>query len=482
MENLTFEVDDLILSKTLQAILDLLDECIFIVDKQGNIIFFNRANEELDNLKREDIIGRHFTECFNIIEHNSATLQVLSKKIPVVDLYQEYTTISGNLIISVSSSYPLTHHGEFMGAMTITKNIYRFKKLMGIISDAEKPIKFNPADSYTFEQIIGESRSLVNCIHIARKAAKAKSSILIYGDTGTGKELFAQSVHHASGRKGPFISLNCAAIPETLLESILFGTAKGAFTGAIERQGLFEEATNGTLLLDEINSMNFSQQAKLLRVLETGRIRKVGENKEREINVRVLSAMNISPIKAVEQGILRRDLFYRLSVINIRIPPLRERKEDIPLLTKFFINYYNNLINCKVQAVSSEVTELFMQYDWPGNVRELRHVIEYAMNMVEDEEIIVREHLSSLFNEQINQCHSNENILSFTRAPKGRKMETLKNIVEGVEIETIQGVLQEVNGNVNEAARRMGLSRQNLDYKLKKYQLFHGKDLDTQGN
>ncbi|NTW04578.1 MAG: sigma 54-interacting transcriptional regulator [Peptococcaceae bacterium] len=470
VENHVFEVDDLILSKNLQVILDLLDECIMIVDKQGKIIFYNQANEKLDNLKREDIIGRHLTECFNIVEHTSATLQVLSKKKPVVDLFQDYSTLSGNRTISVSSSYPLVHDGEFMGALTITKNIYQFKKLMDIISNAEKPIKFYSADNnYTFEQIIGESRALMNCIHIARKAAKTNSSVLIYGDTGTGKEFFAQSVHNASGRKGPFISLNCAAIPETLLESILFGTAKGAFTGAIERQGLFEEATNGTLFLDEINSMNSNQQAKLLRVLETGRIRKVGENKEREINVRVLSALNISPIKAVEQGILRQDLFYRLSVINICIPPLKEHKEDIPLLTKFFINHYNNLINCKVRAVSSEVAELFMQYDWPGNVRELRHVIEYAMNMVEDEEIINREHLSALFNEQINQDHPDDKILSFAMASNNLKTGTLKTIIEDVERETIQEVLREVNGNVNEAARRMGLSRQNLDYKLKKY-------------
>ncbi len=473
MKNLIFEVDDIIFSKTLQVILDLLDECIMVVDKQGKIIFYNQANEKLDNQKREDIIGRHFTECFSIIDHTSVTLQVLSKKMPVVDLYQDYTTTSGTRVISVSSSYPLSHNGEFMGALTITKNIYRFKKLMHIISDAEKPIKFNSAVNYTFEQIIGESKALKSCIHIARKAAKTNSSILIYGDTGTGKELFAQSVHNASGRKGPFISLNCAAIPESLLESILFGTAKGAFTGAIERQGLFEEATNGTLLLDEINSMNSSQQAKLLRVLETGRIRKVGENKEREINVRVLSAMNISPIKAVEQGILRRDLFYRLSVVNIRIPPLRERKEDIPLLTNFFITYYNNLINCKVRAVSPEVAELFMQYDWPGNVRELRHVMEYAMNMVEDEEIIGREHLSALFNEQINQYQPEEETSSSVKAHKSLKTATLKTIIEGVEVETIRRVLQESNGNVNEAARRMGLSRQNLDYKLKKYKLFH---------
>ncbi len=466
MKNLVFEVDDTIFSKNLQ---------VMIVDKHGKIVLFNRANEELDNLKREDVIGRHITEVFQLDEQNSANLRVLKDKKPVVDLYQDYTTKSGHRVISVSSAYPLVQNGEFMGALTITKNIYRFKKLMDIISgaekhDDEKPV-INSENVYTFGQITGKSRALMNCIHIARKAANVKSSIMIYGETGTGKELFAQSVHHASGRKGPFISLNCAAVPETLLESILFGTAKGAFTGAIERRGLFEEANNGTLFLDEINSMNFNQQAKLLRVLETGRIRKIGENKEREVDVRVLSALNISPIEAVEQGTLRRDLFYRLSVVNIRVPPLRERKDDIPLLTKSFIDYYNNLLNCKVKDVTPEVAEMFMQYDWPGNVRELKHVIEYAMNMVEDEEIIGREHLSALFNEQVNQYHSGESLSSFDVISKGTKTGTLKDIVEAVEKETIKEVLQEVNGNVNKAARKMGLSRQNLDYKLKKYQI-----------
>ncbi|MGI6685297.1 MAG: sigma-54 interaction domain-containing protein [Bacillota bacterium] len=471
MKNQSFEIDELILTKTLQVILDLLDECILIVDKEGNIVFYNQASEKLDKLNRKDILGRHITECFNIIEPTSATLLALKKQEPVLDLYQEYTTISGNRIISVSSSYPLTSNHELAGVLTITKNLYHYKKIMNIINNTESPIIKDSSDNYTFEQIIGKSSVLMESIQIARKAAQTNSPILIYGDTGTGKELFAQSVHHESGRKGFFISLNCAAVPDSLLESILFGTARGAFTGAVERQGLFEEAVNGTLFLDEINSMSSAQQAKLLRVLETGRLRRIGENKERQINVRVLSALNISPIEAVKKGILRRDLFYRLSVVSVRVPPLAERKEDIPLLTKHFINYYNNLFNRKVKDVSPEVTELFMKYNWPGNVRELRHVIEHAMNLIENEELIPRKYLSALFNEQIDQFKAEEEIPYSAQIPKKLGKKTLKSTVEEVELKIIKRAIQESNDNINEAARRLGLSRQNLDYKIKKYNL-----------
>lgn len=463
MEIEIFEVDEPVLSKTLQVILDLLDDCILIVDKNGMVLFYNQANEKLDNLQREKVIGCHIDDCFKVKEQTSGiTSQVLRKRIPLRDVYQDYTTISGNRVISVSSAYPLFHQQELAGVLTITKNIYRYKKLMNIVGDAYESLSKNEAgENYTFEQMIGSSSILMNSVRIARKAAKTNSSVLIYGDTGTGKELFAQSIHHASNLKGPFVSINCAAIPENLLESILFGTAKGAFTGAVERAGLFEEAANGTLFLDEINSMNSSQQAKLLRVLETGHLRRIGENRERPVHVRMISALNMSPLKAVEQGLLRQDLFYRLSVVSVRVPPLTERKEDIPLLTKFFIDHYNRSFNLNVRGVSADVAGLFQQYRWPGNVRELRHAIEYAMNLIEDSELITREDLSPLFFEQIGQGS-----LEMTAEKK-----TLKTLLEDVELAEINAVLHECKGNVNEAARRLGVSRQNLDYKLKKYHL-----------
>lgn len=473
MNDQLIEVENLNLPKTFATILDLLDDCIFIVDKNGHFVFYNKANEKLDKLEREFVIGRHLTECFKLNEHTSITLRVLSKQIPIMDVFQDYTTVSGHRIISVSSSYPLFHKNELKGALTITKDITRFKKLMNIINKepAEEPLANKSGAFYTFEHIIGQSPLLTRSIKIARKASKTDSPILLYGDTGTGKELFAHSIHNESGAPGPFIPLNCAAIPENLLEGILFGTAKGAFTGSVERPGLFEEASNGTLFLDELSSMNPHQQSKLLRVLETGRLRRVGETKERFVRARIISTLNISPIKAIERNLIRQDLFYRLGVVTIKIPSLVEHREDIPLLTEYFINHYNSAFQLKVQGVSAEVMKVFLEYYWPGNIRELRHTIEHAMNLVE-RETIEKEHLPYLLFERlkINPLKNMEQVVDNAVA-KEIDGKDLKSFVESVEKNAILNALRKSKGNINNTAKKLGLSRQNLDYKMKKYGL-----------
>lgn len=470
--NYQIEVENLNIPKDFAAILDLLDDCVFIVDKDGYFVFYNKANEKLDKLERNFVIGRHLTECFKLNENTSITLKVLSEQKPLLDVFQDYTTVSGHRIISVSSSYPLFQNKELQGALTITKDITRFKKLINIINKepAEEPRADISGAYYTFEHIVGQSPLLTKSIKIARRASKTDSPILLYGDTGTGKELFAQSIHNESGVPGLFIPLNCAAIPENLLESILFGTAKGAFTGSVERPGLFEEACNGTLFLDELSSMNLDQQSKLLRVLETGRLRRVGETKERVVNVRIISTLNVSPIEAIEQGLIRQDLFYRLGVVTIKIPPLVERREDIPLLTEYFIDHFNKAFKLNVQGVSDEVMEVFLEYYWPGNVRELRHVIEHAMNLVETE-TIEKEHLPYLLFERL-KVDSQKNIEKIVdHAAKEISDNDLKSFVESVEKEAILNVLKKNNGNINETAKKLGLSRQNLDYKMKKYRI-----------
>ncbi len=218
--------------------------------------------------------------------------------------------------------------------------------------------------------------------------ADSTSSVLVYGETGTGKELYVQSIHNYSSRfNKPFIAQNCAALPENLFESILFGTVKGAFTGAVDKPGLFEQAHGGTLFLDEINSMPINLQTKLLRVLQDGVIRRVGDSRDRKIDVRIIAAMNVEPLKAVENGQIREDLFYRLNVVNIKLVPLRDRLEDIPLYVEHFIDKYNKELNKNVKGISSKVKELFMSYNWPGNVRELQHIIEAAINIVDNEYI-----------------------------------------------------------------------------------------------
>ena len=227
------------------------------------------------------------------------------------------------------------------------------------------------------------SSAMHDIIAHCKQAAKSDSSVMIYGETGTGKELIAQSLHNASKRaNGPFLAINCAALPEPLLESLLFGTERGSYTGAESRAGLFEQANHGTLLLDELNSMNISVQSKLLRVLQDGMVRRVGGVSETHVDVRVLSSINVPPYQAIAEGNLRQDLFYRLGVVNITVPPLRERREDIPLLAKQFIMEFNKKLGKNVSTLHPDTLKLLQEYHWPGNVREFQHVIEHAMNII----------------------------------------------------------------------------------------------------
>lgn len=245
----------------------------------------------------------------------------------------------GNMLLLISSAYPIFVGSELAGAVIITKDMNIFKSMLTEFKcKSEQQDQFDSnGTGYTFENIIGNSPLLISSIELAKKAAPTNSSILVYGDTGTGKELLIQSIHNNSLVEGPLIPLNCAAIPENLLEGLLFGTAKGAFTGSLDHIGLFEKASGGTLFLDELDSMNLNLQSKLLRAIEEGTIRRIGESEERKINTRIVSALSIGPLEAVETGRLRRDLFYRLGVVIIKLPSLKERMEDIPVLASHFI-------------------------------------------------------------------------------------------------------------------------------------------------
>ena len=282
---------------------------------------------------------------------------------------------------------------NIIGAIEVAKDITNLERII-------KDNILNKGDTkYTFDSIIGTSENFLEVIEKSKRSTRTASSILIVGETGTGKELFAQSIHNGSSRSTqPFISQNCAALPDSLIEGILFGTKKGAFTGSIEGTGLFEQAQGGTILLDEINSLNPNMQAKLLRALQERTIRRVGDTKDKKIDVRVIATINKDPIDAISNDHLRKDLYYRLSVVSLFIPPLRERKEDIPLLAQSFIEKFNALFELNIEGISEEVYSLFYDYDWPGNVRELEHIIEGAMNLMEpgDTRIAIT-HLPTLF-------------------------------------------------------------------------------------
>jgi arginine utilization regulatory protein len=459
-----------ILHYAIEQALNCIDEGLHVVDKEGKTIYYNNAIAEIDGLSREQVLNRKVSEMFPSLNHDTSTLlKVLATGEAIYDAYQTYTNIKGEKVTTLNTTLPVVVNGQLVGAVEISKNITRIKQLSERILDLQQQIikkKSNPSQSgirlFGFSDIIGVSNKIRKSVALGKLASKTSSTVLIYGETGTGKELFAQSIHSDGIRKHqPFISQNCAALPESLLEGILFGTVKGGFTGAVDRPGLFEQADGGTLLLDEINSMGMGLQAKMLRVLQEGYIRRVGDTKEIPVDVRIIATTNIDPFEAVKQGSLRQDLFYRLNVVSMVIPPLRERKEDIMLLARSFLKHFSVKLNKKVSGISGEVERILLNYSWPGNVRELKNTIESAMNLVSPNDELSIEHLPAHVTEQpLDTIGIQENL----DTPLS---ETLENIEFGI----IAKALKEAGGNITRTAACLGMTRQALQYKLKKYNL-----------
>lgn len=293
----------------------------------------------------------------------------------------------------------------------------------------------------------------------AKRAANTGISVLITGETGTGKEMVAQSIHTYSSRAdGPFIAQNCAALPESLLEGILFGTVRGSFTGAVDRPGLFEQAQGGTLLLDEIDSMGLNLQAKLLRVLQEGRIRRLGDLREKEIDVRILATTNKPTEESIRQGLIRTDLYYRINVLETALPPLRERKEDIELLIQHFLRQMADKHQRSVPTLNFDVLLTLKNHDWPGNVRELAHVIEAGVVMAEQEFGV---------NELPNYLQAKAPTLKRRKGKEKKSTLTLQECLRELEERMIRVALEKTEGNLTKASEQLGISRQLLQYKLR---------------
>ncbi|HWR42743.1 sigma-54 interaction domain-containing protein [Sporomusa sp.] len=464
-----------------ETILERLDVGIHVIDNKGKTIVYNDTMSKLECCDAAEVLGKDLLSAMpHLTTEISTLLTVLGTGKALPDRQQNYINARGKQIVTVNSTTPLITADKVMGALEIAKDITFIQALADkIVNLQENLIKqkkggqvpHHPNTRYTIENILGEAPLLKVAIHYAERAARTPSNVLIFGETGTGKELFAQSIHNLSPRKHhPFVAINCAALPEQLLEGLLFGTTKGGFTGAIDRAGLFEQANGGTLLLDELNSMNMELQAKLLRVLQENIVRRVGAVNEVPVNVRVIATMNMEPAAAIEQKRLREDLYYRLGVVTIRIPALRERKSDIAIYTAAFIKKYNSALNVKVKGISPEVEDIFRRYNWPGNVRELQHVIEGAMNLITTEEYIGAAHLPMLFcaNAAVTAEWPHEHSMSTISLASSQ---TLVNQTESMEKNSIAAALAATGGNITQAAARLGLARQVLQYKIKKYKL-----------
>ncbi len=456
-----------------------ISESIYIYDEDGCTVFMNQAAQQYENMKLEDIIGKHINDMY--VQDYSPSLKALETGQNVIDPQNNYI-INGKECIQDTRSYPVYDNNKLIGVYTIEKDLTTIKQIVDENISYQK--KSTPKE-VSFETLIGQDEQFLRCIELGKIAAKNDSSVMLSGYTGTGKEMFAKSIHNASSRRNkPFLAINCAAIPETLLESILFGTTKGSFTGATEKSGLFEEARGGTIFLDEINSMPLASQAKILRVIEERECMRVGGSSSIKIDVRIISSINVTPQESLELGQLRSDLFFRLSVVNIIIPPLNVRTGDIKLLCDYFIKKFNIKMNKKVTGMDSDVESFILQYSWPGNVRQLKHVIESAISMTADEDYQL--HFNSLPQYLLtdDKHQQRESDLVFrasephTETASEPLQESTANIFTSIkeqEKEKIIQMLFKCGGNVSKSARELNMSRQSLIYKMKKYDISRPK-------
>lgn len=490
-------------------VLDNFYEGVMITNPRGIIIYFNQTQAKIDDLDPEYTLGKKVTALYRIDEGFSPTMQCLKTGKPVDNTVCYYRTHLGKMINSIHNVFPLYHHGTLKGSICFVREYNALDQSVGNaglakraknlqtfnVPDKQKPLSAKGNGTrYEFHNIIGNTPDLLKALKSARMASDSPSPIMLGGETGTGKELFAQSIHNESHRRDKqYVAINCAAIPENLLEGILFGTARGAFTGAMDKAGIFEKAHGGTLLLDEINSLSMGLQAKLLRVLQEKKIRRVGSLREVDVNLKIISATNEDLQLACKEGRFRMDLFYRLGVVFVQIPPLRERKQDIDPLIAHFLNHYNVLMDKQVNSIAGEVMDLFYQYHWPGNIRELEHIIEGAMNMTGDHETITKAHLlvqmgnfsETLLNESphgetpvpltpSNAALPGPGRLNFVFPVNGHptpREKTLAQIQIDNEVENIKMALKKSLGNGAKAARNLGISPQLLHYKMKKYKI-----------
>ncbi|BDG43722.1 sigma 54-interacting transcriptional regulator [Saccharococcus caldoxylosilyticus] len=461
--------------ETMKTVLDSAYEGIVVVDAHGIIQEINKAYCQFLGIRREDAVGKHVTE---VIENTRLHI-CLESGIPERGFIQK---IYGQPM--VVHRIPIWRDGKVIGAIGVlifqgVSEVYQiFKRLQDLSREAsrkeEKEERAAPSRKQIFglNSIIGRSPVIAEIKQMVRRAARVPSTVLITGESGTGKEVLAKAIHQSSPyADGNFISVNCAAIPESLLEAELFGYEEGAFTGAKKggKPGKFQLAHKGTLFLDEIGDMSLYMQAKILRALEEKKVERVGGVEEMELDVRIIAATNKNLEEMVLKGQFREDLFYRLNIIRIHIPALRERKMDIPYLLAYHMERICEQFGLKQKEFTKEAMQVLMDYSWPGNIRELVNVVEWLVGMVDGQKI-QKEHLPA-------------HILSPQRLAKhgdkeGEKRKIVvqtdtnwREIVDAYERERIKQALIEERGNKAAAARKLGMHRSTLYEKLKKYNL-----------
>ncbi len=432
-------------------ILDSIGDGAFTVNKDWHITSFNRAAERITGFSKDDAIGRKCSDIFKatICKSSCALRQSIETDEEVSNLKATITNKDGRLVpINITASALHDEDGKVIGGVETFRDC-------SVLEELRKEI----SEQYTFQDIISKNHKIRNIFTILPNIAKSDSTVLIEGPSGSGKELFAKAIHDLSERAGRYVALNCAALPDTLLESELFGYKKGAFTGArADKLGRFALAEGGTFFLDEIGDISPALQLRLLRVLQEKEYEPLGSTSTVKTDVRVIAATNRNLEKLVEEGSFRRDLFFRLNVIKITLPSLAERKEDIPILVDHFIHKFNNLKQKNIQFASPEVIRLLMRYDFPGNIRELENIIEYCFVMCHEGVLEV-----SCLPEGFAEPGKGEG----SHVPAADSATPLSNAEAGA----ILAALQKFDGNRGKTAAYLGIEKTTLWRKMKKYQI-----------
>jgi len=440
-------------TKHIESIINFAYDGIIGIDKRGIIDTFNPRAEEIFEKKAYKVIGKNIKEILPTMD----LLKVIHKGYEEKD---KMWTIGDKKI--VANIIPIKINNEIVRVVATLHRISQIQKMEQRIRE-ELYLKGHVAEN-TFEDIIGQSPAIAQAKEEAENYAQVDSPLLIYGETGTGKELFAQAIHNTSPRKNnPFLAFNCAAIPESLLESELFGYVGGAFTGAKKegKMGLFEQAHKGTIFLDEIGEISPDIQARLLRVIQERKVRRVGDDKLTPVDVRVIVSTNKDLYQLVEKKKFREDLYYRINVLNLNLPPMWERREDVPLLVNFFIKKHRQRLKKAIGGISAEGIQILENYIWPGNVRQLENIVERLM--VRTQEDYIR---TSLVREIMNSLPGNKLGLNRDDVSKSDMSIPLIGNLEGIERSIIKRVVQEEKGNKAAAAKRLGIGRTTLWRKL----------------
>ena len=463
------------------SVFDYFSDGVIVTNIDGIIIYYNSAMSRIDELHPDNAISRKVTDVYDLDDSSSIIMQCLAKQKPIIDEPIYYRTRRGKFANTIHNVMPIFNKNKLAGAICFVRDYHALAQTIASMPLPGKDQQFDSA-STTFKRIIGKVPAFVDAINAARMAASTPSPVMLFGETGTGKELFARAIHNHSSRSAKkYTPVNCAAIPENLLEGILFGTSKGAFTGAVNKAGLFERTSKGTIFLDEVNSMPVGLQSKILRSIQENKVRRVGALKEIETDLKIISSVNMDPHISISDGTLRSDLFYRLGVVFIHIVPLRERMDDLELLVNYFIEKHNTMLGKNVQKVSNEVMGLFKTYNWPGNVRELEHVIEGAMNLVGTHKTIQIKYLQTHFSNRSvkSEFVKSGHVSSVSARPTRRRddkisVDSTTNLIKeksAHEENIIKTALVEYKGNITKTARFLGISRQLLYYKIKKFNI-----------